>query len=245
MEVRNMNGLKFIRTRCNYSQAALAEQLNVSRQAINMWESSKKSLSEKRKKELMLFFGLENSDWFCEIDNETVKKIQALPLYRVVGEASEHFHFSPHNEPMKIHFSADEEVIISLDDKCTLKRAELKKTLEAIQEYSENRGVKNSYGRMHRINIIQRILIGIFDAIKCTDTKKPNKKMMYIYTLFAIIDAINISYGNISIEDLPESNRSKASSDLYDYTEFTKSLSKNISEHIDFYSKKIEERSNR
>ena len=69
--------------------------------------------------------------------------------------------------------------------------------------------------------------------------------MMYIYTLFAIIDAINISYGNISIEDLPESNRSKASSDLYDYTEFTKSLSKNISEHIDFYSEKIEERSNR
>ena len=95
------------------------------------------------------------------------------------------------------------------------------------------------------VRILVIIAFTRFDFQNRTDTKKPNKKMMYIYTLFAIIDAINISYGNISIEDLPESNRSKASSDLYDYTEFTKSLSKNISEHIDFYSKKIEERSNR
>ena len=33
-----MNGLKFIRTRCIYSQRALAEVMGVSRQAVNMWE---------------------------------------------------------------------------------------------------------------------------------------------------------------------------------------------------------------
>ena len=31
-----MNGLKYIRTKCNYSQRALAEAMGVSRQAINV-----------------------------------------------------------------------------------------------------------------------------------------------------------------------------------------------------------------
>ncbi len=44
-----MNGLKYIRTKCNYSQRALAEVMGVSRQAINMWENSKKLPSKERK----------------------------------------------------------------------------------------------------------------------------------------------------------------------------------------------------
>lgn len=77
-----MNGLKFIRTRCNYSQAALAEELGVSRQTINMWECAKKPLSESRKNELKEFFGLETDEWFGEIDNDTIEKIKKLPMYQ-------------------------------------------------------------------------------------------------------------------------------------------------------------------
>ena len=47
-----MNGLKYIRTKCNYSQRALAEAMGVSRQAINMWENSKKLPSKERKEDL-------------------------------------------------------------------------------------------------------------------------------------------------------------------------------------------------
>jgi len=46
-----MNGLKYIRTKCNYSQRALAEAMGVSRQAINMWENSKKLPSKERKED--------------------------------------------------------------------------------------------------------------------------------------------------------------------------------------------------
>ena len=40
-----MNGLTYIRTRCNISQSELADILQVSKQAISMWENGKKEIS--------------------------------------------------------------------------------------------------------------------------------------------------------------------------------------------------------
>lgn len=37
-----MNGLKYIRTRCNLSLNELADILGVSRQALSMWETEKR-----------------------------------------------------------------------------------------------------------------------------------------------------------------------------------------------------------
>ena len=70
-----MNGLKYIRTKCNYSQRALAEAMGVSRQAINMWENSKKLPSKERKEDLCNIFGIDNSDYFGEL---TVEQHQNL-----------------------------------------------------------------------------------------------------------------------------------------------------------------------
>ena len=39
-----MNGLTYIRTRCNISQSELADILQVSKQAISMWENGKKEI---------------------------------------------------------------------------------------------------------------------------------------------------------------------------------------------------------
>ena len=54
-----MNGLSFIRRRCNLSQGQLAEKLSVTRQAINLWENRREPLPEARKEQLSRFFGLE------------------------------------------------------------------------------------------------------------------------------------------------------------------------------------------
>lgn len=74
-----MNGLKYIRTKCNYSQRALAEVMGVSRQAINMWENSKKLPSKERKEDLCNIFGIDNSDYFGEITDEQHQKLKELP----------------------------------------------------------------------------------------------------------------------------------------------------------------------
>lgn len=54
-----MNGLSFIRRRCNLSQGQLAEKLGVTRQTINLWENCREPLTEARKEQLSWFFGLE------------------------------------------------------------------------------------------------------------------------------------------------------------------------------------------
>ena len=78
-----MNGLKYIRTKCNYSQRALAEVMGVSRQAINMWENSKKLPSKERKEDLCNIFGIDNSDYFGELTVEQHPKLKELPIYRI------------------------------------------------------------------------------------------------------------------------------------------------------------------
>lgn len=135
-----MNGLKLIRARCNYSQAALAEKLGVSRQAVNMWENAKKAIPDKRKEDLCAFFGIENKDWFDEIDDATADEICEKPMYKGIDEVSEHFHFSPTtsykygDRPVRF---ANKEIcdMISLDERCSLKHIELKTLFAEIQEY--------------------------------------------------------------------------------------------------------------
>ena len=50
-----MNGLKYIRTRCNISLSELAEIIGVTRQALNSWENGKKDIPEQRREQLASF----------------------------------------------------------------------------------------------------------------------------------------------------------------------------------------------
>lgn len=54
-----MNGLKFIRTRCNISLSELADVLSVSRQQISAWENGVKPISHKRLSQLSKYFGVD------------------------------------------------------------------------------------------------------------------------------------------------------------------------------------------
>ena len=52
-----MNGLNFIRTRCNISLSELADILDVSRQQISAWENGVKPICQKRLSQLSKYFG--------------------------------------------------------------------------------------------------------------------------------------------------------------------------------------------
>ncbi len=56
-----MNGLKFIRTRCNISLSELANVLQISRQQISAWENGKKGIPKRRLEQLSLYFGVDES----------------------------------------------------------------------------------------------------------------------------------------------------------------------------------------
>ncbi len=233
-----MNGLKFIRTRCNYSQAALAEMLNVSRQAINMWESSKKAIPEPRRAEICEIFGIENPTWLDEIDEEIEKEISKMDMYKIVDKnndsidtVSEHFVFKPVSR-LKAPKNVSGE--LSLDEVCALKRIEMKNLMNDIQDFSEGIGIKNSFTRIYRINTTLRVFHGLLDAMKVCYKQPIEEKMPFVYIVFAVIDALNIAFGNISEEDVINANPPKAK---YYYTppvsiEVAKLIKKNLDDNL-------------
>ena len=64
-----MNGLKYIRTRCNLSLSELADMIGVSRQALSSWENGRKDIPEQRVEQLAEFFGV-NREFLGEISDE-------------------------------------------------------------------------------------------------------------------------------------------------------------------------------
>ena len=54
-----MNGLRYIRNKCNLSLSELASKLGVTRQMISAWENGRKPIPSGRLKELSQIFGIE------------------------------------------------------------------------------------------------------------------------------------------------------------------------------------------
>lgn len=233
-----MNGLKYIRTKCNYSQRALAEVMGVSRQAINMWENSKKLPSKERKEDLCNIFGIDNSDYFGELTVEQHRKLKELPIYRIhSGGQSERFTFKP-IKPDNVRYRAkrllpnnDEE--LSLDEKCALKRLELKTLLDDISNYAVEKDVKNSFDNLSALNRTLHIFGQTLDIAKEARGKHPEYVMVYFYTILAVLDAMSISFGNVDESDVMNQDFIEELKKWYDYREFAVELSKMITNHLD------------
>ena len=108
-----MNGLEYIRTRCNISQAELADILQVTKQAISMWENGKKEIPPKRREELSRFFGLDEG-YFGEIYEEQKDALQHRAMFRHDVNGREAYRFRPEDgatslQGMEVHFFAENE----------------------------------------------------------------------------------------------------------------------------------------
>ena len=226
-----MNGLKYIRTRCNYSQRALAEVLGVSRQAVNMWENSKKIPSKERKDDLCLIFGIDNPEYLGELTAELQQELKELPIYKVPVEGdSERFAFKPiQTKDFRYkckHLTKYIDDQLSLDEKCTLKRLELKTLLDDINSYATEENVKNSLNNFAAMNRALQIFGRTLDAAKEARKKYPEYVMVYFHTILAILDAVNISFGNVDESDVLNQTIIEESKKWYDYREFSVKLSK-------------------
>lgn len=63
-----MNGLRYVREKYKMSITDLAEKLGISRQAVSIWEQSKKPIPEKRLEELSTIFSIPK-EYFAEISD--------------------------------------------------------------------------------------------------------------------------------------------------------------------------------
>ena len=234
-----MNGLKYIRTRCNYSQRALAEAIGVSRQAINMWEGATKTPTSDHKEELCNFFGIDDPELLGELTPERYEALQKRPVYKRLAEGeSERFSFKRGNEQgftyQVEHFSPAEEDTLSLDDKCTLKRAELKNILREFSECISNDGKKNSIDNFLCMNHALGVLVPALDLLKESMGKRPEYCMIYYRTLLATLDAVGISFGTVETQAiLNQESDVNLNPEWYDYRQFSVELAEIITRHLD------------
>lgn len=87
-----MNGLTYIRKRCNISLNELADILGISRQAVSSWENGHKRIPSERKEQLAKFFGIDKK-YFDEISNEEKTEILKKGMYRWDGLEKESYLF--------------------------------------------------------------------------------------------------------------------------------------------------------
>ena len=199
-----MNGLKLIRTICNYSQANFAEKLGVTRQAVNMWEHSKKPIPDSRKAEICELLGLEKAEWLDEVDEETMDIIRKHKLYRKSENGLEHYHFSPTDDKYCGNgVIINDNDVFSIDDRCEMKRMQFKKQLSEITDYIESSRseTKNSMERIIRYNHANRLIGDIYEAWCTAMKQRPELKMVYVHSLFAALDAVSVSFGIITEEE--------------------------------------------
>lgn len=86
--------LSIIRTRCNYSQAALAESIGVSRQMVCAWENGGKKLPDSRADELAVLFGVPSAI-LKEDDLQKVEQWCDRPLFPAEKQGRQVFSFEP------------------------------------------------------------------------------------------------------------------------------------------------------
>lgn len=200
-----MNGLNFIRTRCNLSLSELANVLGVSRQQVSAWENGVKPISENRLKQLEEYFGVEHK-YFLEISEEDKEFLISKGLYRRLDTVKECYCFSKQGDMEKdlkfrpFSYPNFEE---SLDEQMIHAKKRKKATMEGIEN------VMGYFGKPDKIiEEIAAINRGctVYDALTTYLSKMPDEKpalrMQYYNMARNILFALLIANGLMSQKEL-------------------------------------------
>lgn len=200
-----MNGLNFIRTRCNLSLSELANVLGVSRQQVSAWENGVKPISENRLKQLEEYFGVEHK-YFLEISEEDKEFLISKGLYRRLDTDKECYCFSKQGDMEKdlkfrpFSYPNFEE---SLDEQMIHAKKRKKATMEGIENVMGYFGKPDKI--MEEIAAINRGCT-VYDALTTYLSKMPDEKpalrMQYYNMARNILFALLIANGLMSQKEL-------------------------------------------
>ena len=200
-----MNGLSFIRRRCNLSQGQLAQMLGVTRQAINLWENRREPLPVARLRQLSDFFGLE-PELFGEISEMQQDELlhRVCFLYR---DADGHDYLFRENPEKPIGFLLSEKAGMPLtqDEQMTLDKRELEEMLDTIRQsvYPKDRSKWTAADSIVAMNRMRNILGSLVESLGAIQRQPRERKMDCFYLLMQVELALALALGGIEAEDLP------------------------------------------
>ncbi len=194
-----MNGLKLIRTQCNYTSVELAEKLSVTKQAISAWETGKKVIPTERKAEIAHLFGVDETH-LGELSDEDIAKLVRCPKFRKMEGDKEYFTYSDTNK-----MGADEKTLkyryegvrdLTLSDELAQRR-EAQAALEAeIHKSFECRtSNKNLENQMLYINRGIGLYSRFVEIIDMFYSQSPINKMTYFKTIMEALDGMRVAMG--------------------------------------------------
>ena len=199
-----MNGLRYIRIRCNISISELAEEIGVSRQALSSWENGRKDIPAQRLEQLADFFGIDKS-FLGQISEEEKQVLLGKAMFRYEENGRETYRYKPKEgqEHISICFPADSEY--SLDERYEhakrKKQAVLKQAKDIIR-WTENAGSLES-----QISCINRgcEIYGMTNGLmECMRDQPIPLRMPFYQEIWNIWKAMYLAYDLMETKDLSE-----------------------------------------
>lgn len=213
-----MNGLSFIRRRCNLSQGQLAQMLGITRQAINLWENRREPLPEARLRQLSDFFGLE-PELFGEISEMQQDELlhRVCFLYR---DADGHDYYLFRENPEKpIGFLLSEKAGMPLtqDEQMILDKRELEEMLDTLRHsvYPKDCSKWTAADSIVAMNRMRNILGSLVEALVAIQRQPRERKMDCFYLLMQVELALTLALGGIEADDLPKGDTLPALDSAY------------------------------
>lgn len=201
-----MNGLSFIRRRCNLSQGQLAEKLGVTRQAINLWENRREPLPEARKEQLSQFFGLE-PDLFDEITQEQKDALLHRPCFMYRDEDGHDYFLFRENPLRPVGCLLSEKIgqPFTQDEQMILDRRELEEMVDILRRevFPKDHPRWTAWDSNVAMNRMRYILGGMTDALVAIQKQSSKRKMDCYYLMMQVELALALALGGIEMDDLP------------------------------------------
>ena len=239
-----MNGLKYIRTRCNLSLNDLADIIGVTRQALSSWENERKEIPPRRKKELSDFFGVDK-EFFGEISEAEKNALLEKALFRYDENGKETYRYKPNetSDFLQVCFFPDNEE--SFDEQYVQAQNERKKLLSKISDivnWTDTAGsIQSQIACIQRGCTVYGITTQLMEKMKGQATFL---KMPFFYELLSVWEAMLLAHDLLDESDVTYLDRTQ---EYYCATdgEWTIKLAAEMREHwkqeYDFHNKHYEE----
>lgn len=202
-----MNGLKYIRTRCNLSLNELAEMIGVTRQALSAWENGRKDIPQMRKKQLEDFLGID-ACYFGEITEKEREYLQQKALFRYDENGKEYYRYKmPEvgNGPagVAVHFMKDSDE--SLDEEYAKAQRRKQAALDHIDDiikWTKHAGTME--GQTMCINRgcrVYEMINQLMEAVR-GNAYRGHMRMPFFYEMVNVWKAMLLAFDLIEKEEL-------------------------------------------
>lgn len=196
-----MNGLRYIRNKCNLSLSELADKLGVTRQMVSAWENGRKAIPANRLKELSIIFGIEE-EYLGEIEEAQLSDVDNRQVYLIRKPGKEEYRFDD--------IGGAEESIFPLSGEHTLDEEyiEVKKYRRRLMdEIQKHLSFDDNYYLYDEISMIRKMAFfyeSVNKLIDAYDNQKRYLKVGFRYELMAVMDAMLLAYGLIDENRIEE-----------------------------------------